>query len=132
MVAVTATRAAAAADTAKAAGESGSKRRDKAAGPGAVASVEEAKGRQGGGSGNTVSAAETEAVDAAVHNGSKYGWGSSSGSWGRRKQGGKQQRMPDAGDRLAATTTVDATGVWAARTAVAASARCGPDQFLWQ
>ena len=66
MVAVTATRAAAVADTAKAAGKSGSKRGDKAAGPGAVASVEEAKGRQGGGSGDTVSAAETEAVDAAV------------------------------------------------------------------
>ena len=48
MVAVTATRAAAAADTAKAAGKSGSKREDKAAGPGAVALVEEAKGRQGG------------------------------------------------------------------------------------
>ena len=62
----TATRAAAAADTAKPAGESGSKRGDKAAGPGAVASVEEAKGRQGGGGGNTVSAAETEAVDEAV------------------------------------------------------------------
>ena len=66
MVAVTATRAAAAADTANAAGKSGSKREGKAAGPEAVASVEEAKGRQGGGSGNTVSAAETQAVDAAV------------------------------------------------------------------
>ena len=44
----TATRAAAAADTSGAAGKSGSKREDKAAGRGAVALVEEAKGRQGG------------------------------------------------------------------------------------
>ena len=77
MVAVTATKAAAAAETATraaaadtsdtsgAAGKSGSKREDKAAGRGAVAWVEEAKGRQGGGGGNTVSVGETKAVDAA-------------------------------------------------------------------
>ena len=44
----TVTRAAAAADKSKAAGKSGSKREDKAAGRGAVALIEEAKGRQGG------------------------------------------------------------------------------------
>ena len=54
------------------------------------------------------------------------GRGSGSGSWGRRTQGGKQQRMPDAGDRLAATTSVDATGERVARLAAAASWGCSP------
>ena len=52
--------------------------------------------------------------------------GGSDGSWGRRRQGGKQQRIPDAGDRLAATTSVDATGERVARLAAAASWGCSP------